>query len=94
MQRQFALLENSEAPNKAHGWDDISIRMIEFFERLIFNSVFNYFRQDKLFLVNFVLFQETPVLLNYYKLPMKFTKVLILAQREKLKGFPRYFKSF
>ena len=31
---------------------------------------------------NLVLFQETHVLFNYYQLPMKFTKVLIVVQRE------------
>ena len=57
-------------------------------ERLIFNSKFNFL--DKItFLqsVSLVLFQETPVLLNYSQLPMKFTKVLIAAQREMLRGF-------
>ena len=53
---------------------------------LIFNDMFNYL--DKIiFLQSFklVLFKETPVLLNYYQLPIKFTKVLILGQREILR---------
>ena len=44
--------------------------------------------------VNLVLFQETPLLLNYYQLPMKFTKVLIVAHRETLRGFSSIFQSF
>ena len=40
--------------------------------------------------VNLVLFQEIPVLLNYYQLPMKFTKVLIAAQGEMLRGCVKY----
>ena len=31
---------------------------------------------------NLVLFQETHVFFNYYQLSMKFTKVLIVVQRE------------
>ena len=53
---------------------------------LIFNDMFNYLDKT-IFLQSFklVLFKETPVLLNYYQLPIKFTKVLILAQREILR---------
>ena len=142
------IIKNLNA-NKAHGWDDISIRMIQLcgksialplkllfktileegtfpedckksnvvpinkkesknltknyrpisllpifskiLGRLIFNSKFNFL--DKIIFsqsVNLVLFQETPVLLNYYQLPMKFTKVLIAAQREMLRGCVKY----
>ena len=42
--------------------------------------------------VNLVLFQETPLLLNYYQLLMKFTKVLIVAHREILRGFSSIFQ--
>ena len=37
-------------------------------------------------------FQETPVLLNYYQLPIKFTKVLIAAQQQMLRGFSSIFQ--
>ena len=144
------IIKNLNA-NKAHGWDDISIRMIQLcgksialplkllfktileegtfpedckksnvvpinkkesknltknyrpisllpifskiLGRLIFNSKFNFL--DKIIFsqsVNLVLFQETPVLLNYYQLPMKFTKVLIAAQREMLRVFSSIFQ--
>ena len=42
--------------------------------------------------VHLILFQETPVLLSYYQLPMKFTKVLIVSQQDILRGFSSIFQ--
>ena len=72
-----------------HGWDQLSMRMIktcvdenyfsiEVFERLVFNVLFNFFLQNKLFTpASLALYQVIPVFCNYYQLHMKFIKVLI-----------------
>ena len=48
------------------------------FERLVSNTLFNFFLQNKLFTpVSLVLYQMIPVFHNYYQSHMKFIKVLI-----------------
>ena len=48
------------------------------FERLVFNTLFNFFLQNKLFTPSsLALYQVIPVFCNYYQLHMKFIKVLI-----------------
>ena len=45
------------------------------FERLVFNALCNFFLQNKLFTpVSLASYLVTPVFLNYYQSPVRFTK--------------------
>ena len=94
--RYVVPMHKKESKNLIKNYRPISLLPIfsKVLERLIFKSMFTFFRQNNLFTKCQSCFipGETSVLLNYYQLTMKLTKALILAQREILKGFSSIFQ--
>ena len=74
-------IHKKDSKNLIKNYRPISLLPIfsKVFERLMFNSLFNYFIQNKLF-TDLASFQAIRVLPNSYQLRMKSTKVLIVIR--------------
>ena len=72
-------IHKKELKNLIKNYRSISVLPIfsKVFERLVFNTLFNFFLQNKSFTPSsLALYQVIPVFCNYYQLHMKFIKVL------------------